>query len=427
MGTLCLYLFALSAFLVPELNRFTLIGAASALLLSPAERRTLGRRPVFYLTLFYLAYVGWEARRGLEFFPDSAPAQWAGLDEWLPLAGFLAIAAWVRGDCRRIDRVLVAALVGWFVGLFRSADWRDVFGFRADWQTGFHVPAQTSGLIAATALFGLLLLLPRALLAPRLSASRRVLRSALWLLALYLSSYLLVVSQARGTWLAAMLVGAALYLYHRRTGGADTVPVAARSRSLGRVAGALVLLLFAVGLYRNADPFMRRIAPDFAVARQILSGGHGYSSSSSFSFRYHAQKFGLEKWLERPLLGWGAGSSRPLIESSGRRELYKPETGQWLGRMHNAYIEILVRFGLVGLGLLGLALGYGVASLYRARREAGLAEDYWRFFLAGFGLLAVWGLSSTFTSPAWQAYWMLLMGIGTSFSLNLPHRPGDPG
>jgi O-antigen ligase len=287
--------------------------------------------------------------------------------------------------------------------------------FHADWQTGFNLPAQTSGLIAAHTILGLVLFLPRILAGGAAAGRFRARRLLAWLLALYLSTYLLVVSQARGTWLAAIVVFAAVFGYRRLSARKAGEPAQALSQPV--VAALLLVALLAVaGLARNADSFLRRAAPDLEAAGSILRGEAVNRQDSSFSYRYNVQKFGLRKWLERPLLGWGAGASRPLIEASGDPRLYQAQSGRYLGRMHNAYIEIGVRFGLVGLAFLAAAIGYSLSSLADARREGRIREDFRLLTLGGLGLLLLWGFTSTFTSAAWQAYWMLLMGLATTYS-----------
>ena len=417
LAELGLMVFALTAWLSPAANRWALGLCGFALLLAPDARARALRQPPFLAALLFLLFVALEATHGARLLPGSAASQWTGIDEWIILPGFLIIGWWLKADLRRINRFLGFALAGLMLGLLHSADWVEVLRFHAERQTGFDLPAQTSGLIAASALLGLLLFAPRILGA---GATRRHtwVRRLTWLLGLYLCAYLVVVSQSRGTWLAAAIVFVWAFGSRAvRAAGDGDVP----DRRLPRVLGAaLIVGLLAAGMLRNADSFLKRTAPDLDTATAILSGKTPDPAHTSFSYRYSVQKFGWGKFLERPLFGWGAGSSRPLIEASALPELYNPESGRWLGRMHNAYLDIGVRFGLAGLVFLAATVGYAVRSLNEARRRAELPDDYWRFFVGALLLLLLWGVTATFVSPPWQAYWMVLMGVASSFGLAAP-------
>jgi O-antigen ligase len=145
---------------------------------------------------------------------------------------------------------------------------------------------------------------------------------------------------------------------------------------------------------------------------------------SSFAYRYQVYKFGLEKWLERPWLGWGTAASRPLIAASGRPELYNHQFGQWMANMHNAYLEILVRFGVVGAALFAAGLWQLVGALRAARRLRRLPEDYWLFLTASLVMTGIWGFGSHFLLEPWRGYWLLLAGVIYSYALHPPQTAG---
>lgn len=417
VGVMGLYLYAWTAWLSPKFSHIALLLCLLAMLLSTEGRRVIISSTPFQLAVAYILFVLLEAYRGLLLFPNSETAQKNGMDEWLILPGFLVLAWWLKADGRRIAALIFGALVSRLIGLGGMVNWHDVLRFQADWQTGFNMTAQTSGLIAASTLLGLFLLLP-GLLGNGFKRSRpkQLIRLGIWIIAAYLNLYLLLVSQSRGTWLALLLASSWVVHYQFRNRPSAGEQLKTVRWSLILVTSG-VLLLVMIGVFRNADSFMRRTAPDFKVAESILRGEVDKYPKSSFFLRFKVQKFAIEKWLERPLAGWGTGSSRPLIESSGRTELFNELSKSWLGRMHNAYLEILVRFGLVGLCFLGVAFAYAFKSINRAKGQGLISARFWLFVRGSLTILLLWGCTATFTSPAWQGYWVMLMAIGSSYSL----------
>jgi O-antigen ligase len=142
---------------------------------------------------------------------------------------------------------------------------------------------------------------------------------------------------------------------------------------------------------------------------------------TSVGYRLDVQVFGLQRWLERPWLGWGAGASEYLISHSNNPRLLHPSKGgslDWMDHLHNSYLETLASFGIVGTGLLAAAGGLLIRGLIQSYRAGRVPLDYFLFLLGGLLMTAVWSLFDfRLLHGEWRAYWLLLAGLAHSFAL----------
>lgn len=74
---------------------------------------------------------------------------------------------------------------------------------------------------------------------------------------------------------------------------------------------------------------------------------------------------GWQMFLERPFLGWGP--NRTPFELARRMDGYQQEAFYF----HNTYLEILVAYGIVGLGLYG----WTIVGLFRLSQRRALSDD----------------------------------------------------
>lgn len=414
-GALGVTLFAVTAWSTPLGNRIALGLCLAALALSPEARAALYRDSFCRYAVMLVVYLVAETLWGATLFPETLERQLLDLATLvLLLLGFLAVAWWLQGSLARINRVLALAALGLWVGLIPHAQLRDVLTFRTGDQTGFQMSAGCSGLISASVILGLLLFAE-----PWLTLSRKpwqiALRGLVWAAGLYLSAYMLVASQSRTAWLAAGILFPLVfcYRYYRN--------YRYRGFSLRQLPylPVMVVVIFAAGVAANGESIWRRIGPDRETAQKILQGHDQTLPYSSLKFRFHAQKFGLNKWLERPLMGWGTGSSKHLIATSGRPELWVAQAGNWVSHLHNTYLELLVRFGLLGMVLLSVAV-WRLAVAFRAVQRAGwLPSDHVLLVAGCLGMAAIWGLTVfQLMTEEWRAYWSMVMGVGYTFVLN---------
>ena len=90
-----------------------------------------------------------------------------------------------------------------------------------------------------------------------------------------------------------------------------------------------------------------------------------------------------------------------------------------MDQLHNTYLEILVRFGIVGALLLITGALLLIRAVFRAYGAGLMPRDYFLFLLGSFGLVAVWSLFDfRALHTDWRAYWACLAGTAYTFQLH---------
>jgi O-antigen ligase len=422
-----IYLLAVSVFLAPA-------GVAAALVLLwvgflgeiLAGRRETPLRPwavhplVWLAAAFVLYVLVQPLLLGLMPTGGGAPDFGTAVD-WARLAVFVPAAHALAANRARMPRLLLLALAGLVAGMLLRLDWGLLLADPAEFfdnRGGFGFGALAFGLYSGTALLGLVLLRRRCWI----DAAGRAhwWRIVPWLAALALVLQGFMMTKSRGAWLA-LLAALAVGLWQgrrdrRRLPG--TAAAGGGRRSLATV-GVIVVMAALVGL--NGGRIVERFSDEWDTVGAMAGGEIAYDRSSSVSQRWHAQLFGLQAWAARPLLGWGAGTTRALMDASGSPALRSPED-EPLKHLHNSYLELAVQLGAIGL-LLFLALHLGLVAVVAGRlRVAGTGGDTGRdilvFLLSALVLLLVWDLFDyRAVRQDWRGYWALVAGAALGIGL----------
>jgi O-antigen ligase len=298
-------------------------------------------------------------------------------------------------------------------------------------RTGFHLKIMPFALYSSTGVLGLLLFAPR-VWGKRGNLMRVALRMGFWVIALSLTLQGLIVTQSRGTWLtAAFVIPVATILGHGPWMRRDP-----NSRRLGAALVGIGLLGFATLFLLNFRTITGRLSQEKETLTAVWSGDLQNVPTYGVGARIHALKFGLTKVLERPLVGWGPGSTEYLIAesdlahvgtSSGMSESWQQQDA-WLDHLFNTYLEVLVRFGLLG-ALLMIAVAMVLArGLWEAYSKGRLPKDLGLFVAGAMVLAASWCLFEfRLLHPDWRSYWILMGGIMGTFRMprGLPESPLD--
>ncbi len=155
-------------------------------------------------------------------------------------------------------------------------------------------------------------------------------------------------------------------------------------------AGTLAVLLF------------YRVAPIETVDRLT---GTPEALSGDWTLRRQIQAAALERYADHPFLGTGSGTF-PLIIGAIERER-GPAVYELAA--HNAYLDVLVETGAVGLALFAAIL---VCALVYALKMRGYERLLWLALLAGWGLGAV-ALSWDYVKITWLLLGLVASGFGT--------------
>ncbi|MBN1879063.1 O-antigen ligase family protein [bacterium] len=153
--------------------------------------------------------------------------------------------------------------------------------------------------------------------------------------------------------------------------------------------GYLLLICYAgLLLIFSRTTFIRYFIHRFFILSLLLIGSCFLLSSSlrervmtiahpAYSLRYQAWKVFLDLFFDHPLLGYGMGVNRYIYPCAlGYLKPLEPATRQFLFEAHNAYIDILVSLGVIGLFLFVAFLGICTLSKVKGygleKRIAGL-------------------------------------------------------
>lgn len=412
----CALLFAASLFVLPALANVALVSGGLLMLSRPrAAWQRLRGHPLWLplsLALTYLAaHLLWQALAEGQLPP---PAR----EEALDLLKYLLLVpvAWVvAGRPQRARWMLALAAAGLLVQLLLNAPWDDLAALHSSHRrVDFGFTSVAAGLYCAAGLLGVLVLVPASTPAAARGRGKYVVVAAV---AVVVLTAALLLSRSRGAWLALLL----------------TLPLCLSGGWLKRqrlrpVPALLGLCMVAVVLV-GVESVARRVVDDAPAYRALLETVQADDAAAaarawdgvphnSVGLRLHLWRLAIDSWRQRPLLGHGLGVHDELIAGS-------PDPGlRHLAHLHNTYLELAVRVGVVGL-LLALAVPGSLAlGLRRAARDGLQAPDLLRFLFGVLVLTAVWSLfdSRLFTQD-FRLYAVLLGGIALGLALPRRRRP----
>lgn len=149
------------------------------------------------------------------------------------------------------------------------------------------------------------------------------------------------------------------------------------------------------------------------------------SGSNSIVYRLHIWDFVAGKITEKPLLGWGAGSSK-LLGTDNVGVLTDPTFGE-LGEPipvhpHNAILQVWLEFGFVGALFIYLLLARGLALADRNVHAPG--QRIW-VFANGTLMACFFGFSFSIASSWWMVTVIICVAIAAVFAQ--PAKHSAPG
>jgi O-antigen ligase len=405
-----LYLFAFSMWLSTAGAHIGLGLMMLAALADRTARNALRRDAMVKLSLLFagylLAYALWAAVTTAE----SYILLWNDSWQWLRLfLFFIFVAWWLAGDERRIGIALLLALAGLLLKMLLAIETAGWHALLSGQRIGFGLPVNSFGLYSATALLGALVLGPRLWgFSGRLQPAA-FLRCIAWCLAVALLIQGLITSQSRDAWLATLIVFLPVLLL--RLAG-PLCKMNGLSRLRAGIALSLILLLAGAVTVHNLDTIEQRVLDEQASWQAFLAGDFDSMPHGSIGDRVRLVEYGLQKWQEHPVIGWGPHSYRTLIAQTEDIKLRR------MPHLHNAYVETLVTLGIVGALFYLYAMGSLGATIYRSVRQGRLPADYALFLSGGFCLLLIWCLASFgLNQVTWNFYFAMLAGTVYSYRM----------
>ena len=413
LGFFGLLLFAFSAWFGPAPANIALgLMLIGALMEGRQAWQTFCHNIIFWPSLALLGYILLRAALAAQEMPDLAEEQWKTAWRFAALGLFLLPAYWLARYPDKLGWVLALAMAGLIIGLGLNQDWSKwelmLRGQRSGAEKWWY---STMGLYTATALLGLLLFAPR-LLHRRQTRFLTAVVAITWLICVIIIVHAFFVSQTRTVWFAALLVFPPIFFFFIRA-WLKAHPDFPRQKL---VLMAIVGVALVGGVFlANFDTISKRATQESAVYKGISKLEELSTESvaklvpkSSFGARFWLLSYGLELWKERPWLGWGPGTSstRYLAPKRDRQDLII------FWHLHNGYMEVLYRFGLVGAVLFALPLLLVIRATYRAHRQKETPDDLYLFLAGALFLTLIWNLTTVRLDKLdFRFYWYFLAGI----------------
>jgi len=158
-----------------------------------------------------------------------------------------------------------------------------------------------------------------------------------------------------------------------------------RSSFKGKLkAVVLILLLFLLSYYLILNIPIFYTVMGRRVENILGFFGNSGTNEGSILMRNYMVKFGIEKFKEKPIFGWGIANYKVLLDQDIRQR----------GYAHNNYIELLVDVGIIGMVVYYLMYIFGLFKLKKIK--IGIYENYKYLFISLFLSILIIGYSSVY-------------------------------
>ena len=360
----------------------------------PSGWPRLRRDPAFWLLVGVVLVTALLAVRASLLFPDTAGDQWHGVSAWTSPFLFAVVAWWVRAEPEQVWDLLIAAPLGLALGVLRKSDWSLLPQVLGGMRYHFGYAALGLAFLVSVLLVGLWVFRARILATRVRGRPRPWLGWTLWIGGLAFALAILVVTQSRGA--ALMLAGAGLLyaLMQARSRGVSAEGPRTEGRGprkmgisgpwpLALASGALIVALAAGLVWSTWD----RQVYDW----QELKGSGRDQYNGSLAIRLNLIDVGTTVFAQRPLLGFGPGTStteylvpRRLVAVADSHLAHVPE----ISHLHSVPLEILTRFGLLGATIAAALIAVLVRAYRGLWRDPQMAPDL-RVFLTLGGIMTL--------------------------------------
>ena len=326
----------------------------------------LRREPAFMLLPAVVLVTAILALRAALVFPAIAADQWHAVWAWGAPFLFVIVAWWLRGDPRQVWPLMGMAVLGLIFGVLRKPDWSLFPQVLGGMRYHFGYAALGLAFVASVMLVGLLLLRPRIVGMHIGGRSYPAVGWALWIVGVLFLLAVLIVTQSRGAALGLVVAGV-LYGFIQgralwRQGGVSSRQLRLRLALAGLFVALAASLLWATKGRQLED------WQELTVGSRM----NALSYKGSVAIRLNLLQVGMQVFVASPVLGFGPGTSTTEFLVPQRVvavDDYQLANAPQASHLHSVAVEVMTRFGLVGL-LIALLL---LAVLLRAYR--GLWSD----------------------------------------------------
>lgn len=184
------------------------------------------------------------------------------------------------------------------------------------------------------------------------------------------------------------------------------------------IVGFVVLFVLCVVIVMRSDWFASVLTKDAETWRLLLQGHWTSIPDTSTGLRAQMIAMGLQRFLDSPLFG-AVNSGSEILKQHPQFLLAGG------AQLHNGYLEVLVRMGIVGIGFFTSALFLAGRAVVQARRRGSLPPLLGELLLAA--LLLFLAANTTTAVIFFQHGWQFLVffaGLAYGFGLNA-HQAGS--
>lgn len=386
MGVVGLFIFAFGIFFKERTanSGILIMGTAFVLLFRPTGKSLIKDPLLIFGSIFFL-FVSISAVRAIIDFDDCLNIIVNGmfLNGCVFLLVFL-VAFWMHQAREKWSWLFFALLTGFLAQIIRKFEWANFTEAVHLYWTG----VKRAGFGSSVNRFGLwsaIILLVCALLYKRLWGSQANkfwygLRVIFWTFMCSISAMGIVFSQSRSVWLASVIIFIPIVFYHLY----KTNQIKFKALAL------LAITLIAIAFMTNLPKIVKqRVLSLKTIYTNALKDDFEFQAESvtdlSILERLQLYRLFLEKWKERPTLGYGPGTSEILLK---RVDSHYEHLSRY-DHFHNIFFDLLIQLGVVGLILYAGCFFIIIRQLVRGKQNGQLELDYYLVALGGLALIAI--------------------------------------
>lgn len=374
----------------------------------PLEKPGLYRDPAIYAFAIFAVYVVAEAAQGAIALPAYTHEQWASLWPWLALWFFIPVGWTMRRYRAHIPRLLLISAIGLLIGFALHMDWGHfsamIHGRRSDLGMTF----TTAGLYSGIAFIGWTSMAAR--ITKSVNPHRHYAHLIFWIIVEIIILECIIVTQSRAVWLSLMVIMPVAVIANYRAALRKIL----HSNRLTKFAIMVAVAVIAGLAASNWNIFVRRLDSGRQTINDLTQLDVRQLPKTSIGLRVYLAEFGFKQFRKKPWLGWGPG-----IEANHDLSLGKQQFLRNLAHLHDTYLELLVRFGVLGLALV---VAFATAFLYRfitAYRMQRIPRDIFIFLMGSATLVALWNFID-FQALHADYRFMVALLLGVAYFYTLP-------